>query len=95
MIEKTLGLFDGHEVHTRVELVQRAEPGERPALEMRMQRDCPGLGWVTERRITLAAGQWGAMRDALNLADLDVREDRAPSRAAAADARASHLRLIG
>ncbi len=91
MIEKSLGMFDGEEESTRVELVQVAEPGERAQLELRMQRECEGLGWTTQRRITLAPGQWGALRDALMMADLDVREDRTGP----VHEPATHLRLIG
>lgn len=91
MIEKSLGVFDGDTEVTRVELVQVAEPGERARLELRMQRECEGLGWTTQRRIALAPGQWGALRDALMMADMDVREDRAEPR----HERPSHLQLIG
>ncbi len=91
MIEKSLGVFDGADEGSRVELVQVAQAGERVQLELRMQRECEGLGWTTQRRITLAPGQWGALKDALMMADLDVREDAQPSQHQAP----THLRLIG
>ena len=90
MIEKSLGVFDGAEQGTRVELVQVAEPGERVGLELRMQRECEGLGWTTQRRIGLAPGQWQALRDALMMADQDVREDVTTPR----HREVAHLRLI-
>lgn len=94
MIEKLLGTFDGAEEQTRVELVQvTREAGARPELELRMQRECGELGWTTQRRVALAAGQWEALRDALNLVDRDVREDRSPSHHEVE--RRAHLRLIG
>jgi hypothetical protein len=92
MIEKLLGILDGDEVGTRVELVQVAEPNQTPTLELRMQREVGDLGWSTQRRIKLGAGQFAQLRDALNCMDLDAREARAcPQRAM----EQRGLRLIG
>ena len=94
MIEKLLGLFEGSEDQTRVELVQVGEPGEVPTLELRLQCEAGELGWTTQRRIRLAAGQWADLRDALNMADLDVRHARREAAAIEPTARPA-LRLIG
>lgn len=93
MIEKFLGTLAGDEEATRIQLVQVGEPGEVPTLELRMQRDCGELGWSTQRRMKLAAGQWRELRDALNMMDPDAREARRPA-APSDDARPA-LRLIG
>ena len=85
MIEKLLGSLLGAEEGSRVEVIQVAEPGETPTLEIRLLHDCGELGWVVHRRIHIAAGQAAALRDALNMMDLDAREAKA-SRA--------HLRLV-
>jgi len=76
--EKLLGDLLGFEADTRVELVQVSEPGETPTLELRLQRDGKELGWLTQRRIRLCAGQIGQLRDALNLMDPDGRDAPAP-----------------
>lgn len=55
--EKTLGILAGDEPGTQVELVQIAEPGQVPTLELRTQRDGGELGWVTLRRTRIAPGQ--------------------------------------
>lgn len=94
MIEKLLGMFEGGESETRVELVQVGEAGELPTLELRLQREAGELGWTTQRRIRLAPGQWGELRDALNMADLDVRQARHVAPAASSVERPA-LRLIG
>ena len=72
--EKHLGTLAGDERQTRVEVVQVAEPGETPTVELRMQRHGDSLGWVTHRRIRLAAGQIGDLQTALNLMDPDARD---------------------
>ena len=79
-IEKQLGDLLGYDDDTRVELVQVGEPGETPTLELRLKRYAGELGWRTHRRIRLAAGQIGALRDALNLMDPDARDSRHPGR---------------
>ena len=98
-LEKHLGWLAADEEGCRVELVQVATPGEVPTLEMRMQRDCGELGWQTLKRIRLAGGQWAAMRDAMNLMDIDARQARRDEAAAGAThddpARRPQLRLIG
>ena len=91
-IEKLLGLLAADEDDARVELVQVASPGQPPTLELRYQRECGALGWTTHKRIKLAPGQFSALRDALNLMDMDARQAQAP---AAQVAVPSHLRLIG
>ncbi len=84
-IEKRLGDLLGYDEDTRVELVQVAEPGEPPTLELRLERHAGELGWQTHRRIRLAAGQIGALRDALNLMDLDARNAKHPGRRTCTD----------
>jgi hypothetical protein len=78
-IERLLGVFDGADEGTRVELVQVGLPGELPTLELRHQERCGELGWITQRRIRLAAGQMPDLRDALNLMDRDARSAQRPS----------------
>jgi len=72
--EKHLGTLAGEEPGTRIELVQVADPGETPTVEFRYQRECDSLGWVTHRRMRMAAGQVGDLRSALNLMDPDGRD---------------------
>lgn len=72
--EKHLGTLAGDEPRTRVEVVQVAEPGETPTVELRMQRHGDSIGWTTHRRIRLAAGQVGQLTSALNLMDPDARD---------------------
>lgn len=72
--EKHLGTLAGDDKQTRVELVQVAESGETPTVEFRMQRHGDALGWVTHRRIRLAAGQVGDLISALNMMDPDGRD---------------------
>ena len=79
-IEKQLGNLLGFDEDTRVDIVQVGEPGDTPTLELRMERHSGELGWQTQRRIRLAAGQIGALRDALNLMDLDAQTSRHPGR---------------
>lgn len=72
--EKALGNFAGDNDDTRIQLVQIAEPGELPTLELRMQRyGGESLGWVTHRRMTFAPGQIADIQDAINLMDQDAR----------------------
>ena len=73
MFETLLGILDGDEANTRIELVQVASPGEQATLELRMQRDGGDLGWVTQRRIRMAPGQIGQLRTALSLMDRDAQ----------------------
>ena len=73
-IEKQLGTLAGDEEESRVEIVRVSEPGETPTLEMRMQHHTEDIGWQTHRRVTLAPGQIGALRDMLNLMDRDARD---------------------
>lgn len=72
--DKTLASLLGFDEKTRVEVVQVSEPNQVPTLELRLTTDGGELGWLPQRRIRLAAGQIGALRDALNLMDLDARE---------------------
>ena len=91
--EKLLGTLAGEEEDTRVEIMQVARPNETPTIEFRMQRECAGLGWTTQRRIKLGAGQFAALRDALNMADVDTKQ--AVTRRDEIGADRSFLRLIG
>ena len=88
MFEKLLGTLMGSQDGSRVEIVQLAEPGETPALELRLLHDCGELGWTVHKRIGIAAGQVAELRDALNMMDLDAREAKTTQRP-------SHLRLVG
>ncbi|MFB6263278.1 MAG: hypothetical protein ABEL76_06590 [Bradymonadaceae bacterium] len=72
--EKSLGELVADADNARVELVQVAEAGELPTLELRLQRREPSIGWVTHRRIALAAGQVPDLREALNKMDPDARD---------------------
>lgn len=85
MLDKLLGTLLGADDGTRVELVQVAEPGQTPTLEIRLLQDAGALGWTVHRRIRVGAGQVGALRDALNMMDLDAQ---------GAQPRSSHLRLV-
>lgn len=85
MLEKLLGTLFGAEEGTRVELVQVAEPGETPTLEVRLLHDAGTLGWRVYRRIRLAPGQLSELRTALNLMDLDAQQARP---------KPTHLRLV-
>ncbi len=80
MFEKSLGLLDGEEEGTRVEVVQISSAGETPTLELRMQVDGGEMGWMTLKRIRMASGQIGGLRDALNLMDQDAQRARTPRR---------------
>lgn len=71
--EMFLGLLDADAPGLRIELVQVAPEGEVARLELRMQHEVPGHGWVTQRRIRLAPGQIPALRSALNGMDADAR----------------------
>ncbi len=79
-IEKHLGDLLGDEEDTRVQLVQVAGESTTPTLELRLERHAGELGWQVHRRIRLAPGQIGALRDALNLMDPDARDTRHPGR---------------
>ena len=91
MFEKSLGLLEGEEPGTRIEVMQVGAPGETPTLELRMQVDGGDMGWMTLKRIRMASGQIGQLRDALNLMDMDAQQAQAPRRATNGPA----LRLIG
>ena len=86
MFEKLLGTLLGDTEGSRVEIVQVADSGETPTLEIRLLHDAGELGWMVHKRIRIAAGQMAALRDALNMADLDAQ--------ATPTDHASHLRLI-
>lgn len=88
MFEKLLGTLLGETEDSRVEIVQIAESGETPTLEVRLLRDAGELGWRVHKRIRLAAGQVGELRDALNLMDVDAREAQ-PARK-----KPGHLQLV-
>ncbi|MBA2660789.1 MAG: hypothetical protein H0U74_00715 [Bradymonadaceae bacterium] len=75
-IEKFLASLVGDDAMTRVEVVQVAQPGQTPTLEIRLERHAGDLGWQTHRRIRLAAGQIGQLREALNMMDVDARDAR-------------------
>jgi hypothetical protein len=90
-IEKQLGVLAGDEEDSRVELVQVAEAGEVPTLELRFQRHAGELGWMTHKRIRMAGGQIPELRAALNLMDPDARE---ASISATQKAAARSLRLV-
>ncbi len=79
-IEKSLGALLGADENTDVQLVQVGDAGSTPTLELRLRRHCGDLGWQTQRRIRLAPGQIGALRDALNLMDQDARDSTCPGR---------------
>ena len=87
MFEKVLGTLAGETEDTRVELVQVAEPGETPTLEIRMLSDAGDLGWRVHKRIRLASGQIGDLQMALNMMDLDARQADRPKET-------GHLRLV-
>lgn len=70
--ERTLAWLDADEPDARIELVQIATPGEQPTLEMRFQRACGELGWRTQRRMRLAAGQLGEFKLAMQMMDHDA-----------------------
>jgi len=72
--EKHLGTFAGEEAGTRIQLVQVAGPNETPTVEFRYQRHGESLGWVTHRRMRMAAGQVGQLQSALNMMDPDGRD---------------------
>lgn len=91
MFEKSLGLLEGDEPGTRVEVMQVGAPGETPTLELRMQIDGGDMGWMTLKRIRMASGQIGQLRDALNLMDPDAQQAKTTRRPTDAPA----LRLIG
>jgi hypothetical protein len=73
-IEKQLGTLAGNDDESRVEVIQIAEPGETPTLEIRMQHHTDEIGWQTHRRVAIAPGQVGALRDMLNMMDPDARD---------------------
>lgn len=76
--EKHLGNLLGADDDSRVQLVQVGDSGDTPTLELRLEHHAGELGWQTHRRIRLAPGQIGALRDALNLMDPDARDSRHP-----------------
>jgi hypothetical protein len=73
MFETIVGTLAAQEEGSRIEIVQCARPAEQPFVELRFQRYCEQLGWQTQRRMALAAGEVGAMRMALNLLDTDAQ----------------------
>ncbi len=89
-IEKFLGVLAADEDDGRIELVQIAEPGSVPTLELRFQRHGGDLGWMTHKRMRLAAGQVGDLREVLNMMDTDARQARISATEKAA-ARSLHL----
>ncbi len=93
-LEKNLGSLLGYSEETRVELVQVGEAGETPTLELRLKRFAGELGWQTHRRIRLAAGQIGSLRDALNLMDPDARDSRHPGRRSDQDSNVIELTAL-
>ncbi len=93
-LEKQLGNLLGFEDDTRVEIVQVGEPGELPTLEVRLLRNAGELGWLTQRRIRLAPGQIGMLKDALNVMDPDARDARIPARPTAGDSNVVELATL-
>lgn len=84
-IERPLGVLAADEPGSRIALVQVAEEGETPTLELRFQRDGGDLGWLTHKRMRMAAGQIGDLKAALNLMDMDARQaEISPTEKAAA-----------
>ncbi len=92
--QKILGNLLGFAEDTRVELVQIGDSGETPTLELRLERYAGELGWQTHRRIRLAPGQIGALRDALNLMDPDARDSRHPGRRSEAESNVIELTTL-
>ena len=78
MFEQVLGTLEAAEEGHRVELVQVADVGTQPALELRMQCESE-TGWVTTRRVRLAPGQVPGLKAALQFMDAAAK---APARAA-------------
>lgn len=90
-MEKILGVLAADDDESRIQLVQVAAAGQVPTLEVRHQRHGGELGWVTHKRIKLAAGQIGEVHQALGLMDIDAREaEISPTRKASARS----LRLV-
>ncbi|MFP4597429.1 MAG: hypothetical protein ACLFVJ_04205 [Persicimonas sp.] len=89
-IEKFLGVLAADEDDGRIELVQVAEPGAVPTLELRFQRHGGDLGWTTHKRMRLASGQVGELHEVLNMMDPDARQARISATQKAA-ARSLHL----
>ncbi|QDG49630.1 hypothetical protein FIV42_02400 [Persicimonas caeni] len=91
-IERFLGVLAADEADSRIELVQVAEPGMVPTLELRFQRHGGDLGWMTHKRMRLAPGQIGDLREAMNLMDPDARDAKI---SATEKASAHSLRVVG
>lgn len=89
MIEKTLTTLQGEHADERVELVQVAESGEVPTLEIRLLRNAGELGWRIHKRIRVGAGQVPDIQGALNLMDSDARDVKRSTKTAC------HLQLVG
>ncbi len=90
-IEKSLGVLAADEADSRIELVQVAEEGSTPTLELRFQRYADDFGWLTHRRMRLAPGQVSDLKSALALMDVDARQAKInPSQ----KAQARGLRLV-
>ena len=90
-VEKFLGVLAADEADSRIEMMQVAEEGSTPTLELRFQRHAGDLGWMTHKRMRLAAGQVSDLRDALNMMDMDARQAKISSTEKAA---ARSLRLV-
>lgn len=72
-MEKTLALLQGEHADEKIELVQVAESGETPTLELRLLRNAAQLGWRVHKRIRLAPGQIPDLQAGLNMMDIDAR----------------------
>lgn len=90
-IERCLGMLAGEDSDSRIEMVQVGEPNTIPTLELRFQRYGEDLGWVTHKRIRMAPGQVGDLREALNLMDPDARDAKI---SASEKAAARSLRVV-
>lgn len=89
MFEKILGTFAASEPNARIVCVQLAQPNQTPTLEMRHEIECGEYGWVTQKRMTFASGQYEMLKAALSMMDPDARQ------ATPAQAFPGHLSLVG
>lgn len=64
--ERELTVLDTDRFNERIAVVEVHE-GERSVVELRFQQQVAGLGWSTQRRMTIDASQVGDLRLALTL----------------------------
>lgn len=74
MFEKILGTFAAQEPNARIVCVQLAGPNQTPTLEMRHEVECGEYGWVTQKRMTFAPGQYEMLKASLSMMDPDARK---------------------